>query len=103
MFTTPRLVVIALCAALNFSIGNIVYLLKLPLYLDSIGVILCALLLSPDRKASFLCAWMAGLMSTVTSFVLVNPFILWFELTDISIALMAAFVISRGAGTYRAR
>lgn len=103
MFTTPRLVVIALCAALNFSIGNIVYLLKLPLYLNSIGVILCALLLAPDRKASFFCAWMAGLMSTVTSFLLINPFILWFELTDISIAFMAAFVVARGAETFRAR
>ena len=30
MFTTPRLVAIALCAALNFAIGNIVYLVKLP-------------------------------------------------------------------------
>jgi len=27
MFTTPRLVAIALCAALNFAIGNIVYLI----------------------------------------------------------------------------
>ena len=26
MFTTPRLVAIALCAALNFAIGNVVYL-----------------------------------------------------------------------------
>ena len=46
MFTTPRLVAIALCAALNFAIGNIVYLVKLPVYLDSIGTILCALLIS---------------------------------------------------------
>ena len=45
MFTTPRLVAVALCAALNFAIGNIVYLVKLPIYLDSIGTILCALLI----------------------------------------------------------
>ena len=37
MFTTPRLVAIALCAALNFAIGIIVYLVKLPIYLDSVG------------------------------------------------------------------
>ena len=50
MFTTPRLVAIALCAALNFAIGNIVYLIKLPIFLDSIGTILCALLIFPDRR-----------------------------------------------------
>ena len=60
MFTTPRLVAIALCAALNFAIGNIVYLVKLPIYLDSIGTILCALLLAADRKAAFVCACLAG-------------------------------------------
>src|SRR5215475_2994144 len=56
MLTTPRLVAIALCAALNFAIGNIVYLVKLPIYLDSIGTILCALLIFPDRLAAVVCA-----------------------------------------------
>ena len=60
MFTTPRLVAIALCAALNFAIGNIVYLVKLPIYLDSIGTILCALLIFPDRLAAIACAFIAG-------------------------------------------
>ena len=60
MFTTPRLIIIALGAALNVSIGTIVYLIKLPVYLDSIGTILVALLLAPDRTAAFLCAWAAG-------------------------------------------
>ena len=60
MFTTPRLVAIALCAALNFAIGNIVYLIKLPIYLDSIGTILCALLIFPDRLAAIACAFVAG-------------------------------------------
>ena len=50
MFTTPRLVAIALCAALNFAIGIIVYLVKLPIFLDSVGTILCALLIAPDRS-----------------------------------------------------
>ena len=30
MLTTPRLIAIALCAALNFAVGSIVYLIKLP-------------------------------------------------------------------------
>jgi len=58
MFTTPRLVAIALCAALNFAIGNIVYLIKLPIYLDSIGTNPCArLLIVPDRTAAIVCAF----------------------------------------------
>ncbi len=102
MFTTPRLVVIALCAALNFSIGSIVYLIKLPIYLDAIGTILCALLLAPDRKASFVCAWAAAWMSLIVS-SFVNPFLPWFAATDITIAAVSALVTARFAATFRAR
>lgn len=51
MFTTPRLVAIALCAALNFAIGNVVYLVKLPIYLDSIGTILVGVVAGPFAGA----------------------------------------------------
>ena len=61
MFTTPRLIVIALCAALNFALGTVVYLVKLPIYLNSVGTILCALLLAPARWAAFVCACLAGI------------------------------------------
>jgi energy-coupling factor transport system substrate-specific component len=103
MLTTPRLIAIALCAALNFSIGSIVYLIKLPIYLDSIGTILCALLLYPDRRAAFICAWISGALSLILSGLLINPFVPWFELTDVAIALFSAFVIATGAKTFRAR
>ena len=103
MLTTPRLMAIALCAALNFSIGSIVYLVKLPIYLDSIGTILCALLLAPDRRAGFVCAWISGALSLVLSAILINPFVPWFELTDVAIALFSAFAISQRAETFRAR
>jgi len=102
MLTTPRLIVIALCAALNFAVGTIVYYVKLPIYLDSIGTILCALLLASDRKAAFVCAWLAAITSSLVS-ALVNPFILWFAGTDLAIALVSAFVTSRGVATFRAR
>jgi energy-coupling factor transport system substrate-specific component len=103
MLTTPRLIAIALCAALNFSIGSIVYLIKLPIYLDSIGTILCALLLFPDRRAGFVCAWMSGALSIVLSALLINPFVPWFELTDVAIALFSAFATARAAEVFRAR
>jgi energy-coupling factor transport system substrate-specific component len=103
MLTTPRLIAIALCAALNFSIGSIVYLIKLPIYLDSIGTILCALLLFPERRAGFVCAWISGALSLVLSGLLINPFVPWFEMTDVAIALFSALVVARGAETFRAR
>jgi energy-coupling factor transport system substrate-specific component len=103
MLTTPRLMAIALCAALNFSIGSIIYLIKLPIYLDSIGTILCALLLAPNRWTGFVCAWLSGLASLVVSALLINPFVPWFEMTDVAIALFSAFATATAVETFRAR
>src|SRR6476619_5249799 len=103
MLTTPRLVAIALCAALNFAIGNIVYLIKLPIYLDSIGTILCALLIFPDRLAAIACAFIAGFIAAVLTGLLLNPFLPWFSLTVLSIAVVSALLTARAAETFRAR
>jgi energy-coupling factor transport system substrate-specific component len=103
MLTTPRLIAIALCAALNFSVGTIVYLIKLPIYLDQIGTILCALLLAADRRIAALCACLAGAIGVLITGVLFNPFLPWFMLTMVAIALVSAFVTSHGTGAFRAR
>lgn len=103
MFTTPRLVAIALCAALNFAIGNIVYLVKLPIYLDSVGTILCALLLFPDRTAAIVCAFTAGFIGVILTGVTINPFLPWFTFSVIGIVLVSALLTARGTGTFRAR
>ena len=103
MLTTPRLIVIALCAALNFALGTVVYLIKLPIYLDSIGTILCALLLAPALGVGFICAAIAGLISVVLIGLWVNPFYPWFALTMVAIAAVSAFLTARGAATFRAR
>ena len=103
MLTTPRLIVVALCAALNFAVGTIVYLIKLPIYLDEIGTILCALLLAFDRRAAFVCACLAGAIGMLITGVLFNPFLPWFTLTIVAIALVSAFVTSNGAAAFRAR
>ena len=100
MFTTPRLILIALGAALNFSIGTIVYLIKLPIFLDSIGTILVALLLAPLRMPAFLCAWAAGWVSLAVS-GLINPFLPWFAITDVAIAAVAAVLVVAAADTFR--
>jgi energy-coupling factor transport system substrate-specific component len=103
MFTTPRLVAIALCAALNFAIGNIVYLIKLPIYLDSIGTILCALLIFPDWRAAFICASVAGFIGVILSGLVINPFLPWFMFTMLAIALVSALLTGRAIETFRAR
>ena len=103
MFTTPRLIAIALCAALNFAVGAIVYLVKLPIYMDSVGTILCAMLIFPDRWAAFVCALIAGLAGVAVIGLSVNPFLPWFSLTVVAIALVSAFLTASGGDVYRAR
>jgi energy-coupling factor transport system substrate-specific component len=102
MFTTPRLVAIALCAALNFAIGIIVYLTKLPIFLDSVGTILCALLIFPDRRAAIVCAFLAGFIGVVLSLP-INPFLIWFSATVLAIALVSALLTANATETFRAR
>jgi energy-coupling factor transport system substrate-specific component len=103
MFTTPRLVAIALCAALNFSIGNIVYLIKLPIYLDAVGTILCALLLFPDHLTAIVCAFIAGFIGVILTGLVINPFLPWFMFTVLAIALVSALLTARATDTFRAR
>jgi energy-coupling factor transport system substrate-specific component len=103
MFTTPRLIVIALCAALNVAIGTVVYLIKLPIYLDSIGTILCALLLAPARWVAFICACLAGIIGIIITGLLVNPYLPWFLFTVVGIALVSAFLTAESIETFRAR
>jgi energy-coupling factor transport system substrate-specific component len=103
MFTTPRLVAIALCAALDFALGNIVYLVKLPIYLDSIGTILCALLIFPDRLAAICCAFVAGFIGSVLSGLVINPFLPWFMFSVLAIVLVSALLTARAGETFRAQ
>jgi energy-coupling factor transport system substrate-specific component len=102
MFTTPRLVAIALCAALNFALGTIVHVVKLPIFLDSIGTILCALLIFPNRAAAIVCAFIAGFIGVVAS-IWINPFLPWFSLTVLAIALVSALLTANATDTFRAR
>ena len=103
MFTTPRLVAIALCAALDFALGNIVYLVKLPIYLDSIGTILCALLIFPDRFAAICCAFVAGFIGSILSGLVINPFLPWFMFSVLAIVLVSALLTARAGETFRAQ
>lgn len=46
-FTTTTLVLIPVAIAINLVVGNLIFTLKVPLYLDSIGTVLVGVLVGP--------------------------------------------------------
>jgi energy-coupling factor transport system substrate-specific component len=89
----PVLVLCAACIALNVAIGSIVYLLKLPIYLDVIGVMAAALLVPGSRLSAFGYASVVGVITVLLGGLLVNPFLPWFMLTAIACAAYGAYVV----------
>ena len=79
---------IALGAALNVSIGYLVGLLKLPLYLDSIGTILIAAL----------CGWMYGIVVGIAALIILaltaTPTVIAYAGTVVVVAVLSS-VFSR--------
>ncbi len=75
---------IALGAALNVSIGYLAGLLKLPLYLDSIGTVLVAVL----------CGWMYGLLAGLASLIVLSltqtPTVIAYAGTVLAVAVLSA-------------
>ena len=59
-FSTLTLALIAVAIVLNIVLGQVVSLLKLPIFLDSLGTILVALLAGP---------WAAGLTGLLTNLI----------------------------------
>jgi energy-coupling factor transport system substrate-specific component len=88
----PIIALMAACVALNVAFGTIVYLLKLPVYLDSEGIMLAALLAPGTRLNAFVVASIVAILSFVTIGVLVSPFEPWYIGTGIAGAFYGAFV-----------
>ena len=74
---------------INFVGGTLVSVLKLPIFLDTIGTILVALLAGP---------WFAALTGLVTNLVLVvsDPTLIAFVPVNVAIGLIAGFLALRG-------
>ncbi len=76
--------VIALGAALNVSVGYLAGILKLPLYLDSIGTVLVAVL----------CGWAYGLLAGLSSLIVLSltqtPTVIAYAGTAVAVALLSA-------------
>jgi energy-coupling factor transport system substrate-specific component len=98
--SSPLLSVIALCASLNLALGGVVFLVKLPVYLDMVGTILCALLLAPTPGRAFLAAATAGVSSFFIGGVF-NPYLPFFSLTVVAVAALTAFVTGRSEHALR--
>jgi energy-coupling factor transport system substrate-specific component len=97
---TNLVILIALCAALNLVVGTIVYLFKLPIYLDMIGTILCALAIQSSRRVAFIASAAAALISFLLG-GLVNPYLPWFSGTGVAVAAVVAFVGGPQAARFR--
>ncbi len=83
-FTGPVLSLIAFAIALNVSMGQVVTALKLPLYLDMLGTILCAAL------AGFRPAAVAAISSNILAATLGSPAMLFFAPVGVAVAAISA-------------
>jgi energy-coupling factor transport system substrate-specific component len=89
----PTIVLAAACIALNVAAGTLVYLLKLPIYLDSAGIMLAAILLPGSRANAMLVSAIVAVVSFIVFGVLVSPFQPWFIGTGIAGGLYGSLVV----------
>ena len=84
-FTTSTYALIPIGIAINIVIGQIMTTLKIPLYLDSIGTVLVAVLVGPWAAAA------TGGLSNIIWGLTLNPVAMPFAVVAIAIGLMAGF------------
>ena len=99
-FSTAVLSLMAVAIAINIAVGSIVYALRLPIYLDSIGTVLVAALAGPWAGA------LTGILSNLIWSILpipggASPTIAFFAPVAGVIGLMAGFWASRGVFQFR--
>ena len=76
---------IAFCAALNVGIAFLVQLLKLPIYLDSVGTVLAAVLIGPISGA------VAGVLALLIITITTAPTAIAYSCTAVVIAVCSSF------------
>lgn len=89
-FNTQTWVLIPIAIALNLVIGQVVVILKLPVYLDSIGTVLVAVLCGPWAGA------LTGALSNTIAGIVIDPG--WFPWWPVAaaIGLTAGFMAQAG-------
>lgn len=88
--TGAALPFVAFCIALNLTAGQITASLKIPLYLDSIGTILVAVLIGP--WSAIICGTAANLLAAAFG----NPSMIFFIPVVIVIGTFTGFLARRG-------
>jgi energy-coupling factor transport system substrate-specific component len=89
-FTTEAWVLIPIGVGINIVVGSIVQTLRLPLFLDTIGTMLVALLAGP---------WVAVVAGVLTNVILgftVGPQLIPFALVNIAVALVVGYLAQYG-------
>lgn len=81
---------IAFCIALNITAGQITSALKIPIYLDSIGTVLTAVLVGPLAGAA------TGAFSNLLASAMGSPAMAFFAPVSIVIGLFTGFLARRG-------
>jgi hypothetical protein len=99
-FTTAVLTLMPVAIAINIAVGSIVYALRLPIYLDSIGTVLVGALAGPWAGA------LTGILSNLIWSILpipggAGPTSAFFAPVAGVIGLMAGFWASRGVFQFR--
>src|SRR4029077_17733275 len=99
-FTTATLSLMAVAIAINVTVGSLTALLRLPLYLDSVGTVLVGALAGPWAGA------LTGLLSNLVWSILpipggASPTAAFFAPVAGVIGLMAGFWASRGVFQFR--
>jgi hypothetical protein len=93
-FSTRTLVLIPIAIAIDIAIGQLVYVLKLPIYLDSIGTVLVGALVGPWAGA--VTGGLANLLWGIVPPPLQNAYSVPFFYVAIVIGLMAGYFGKRG-------
>jgi energy-coupling factor transport system substrate-specific component len=86
---TRELALMGMLVALNVSIGGLVHITKLPIFLDAIGTIIAVLLLGLAPGV------IVGVVSFALAAVLLNPVYIWFIGTQAVIATFIYVLASR--------
>ena len=99
-FTTATLSLMAVAIAINITVGSLTALLRLPLYLDSVGTVLVGALAGPWAGA------LTGLLSNLVWSILpipggAGPATAFFAPVAATVGLMAGFWASRGVFSLR--
>lgn len=93
-FSNRQIALMGMLIAFNVALGGLVHVLKLPIFLDSIGTVLAAVLLGP------LAAILVGIFSFLVAAAIINPVYVWFIGTQAVIGLVV-YMAAKHLGIFR--